>query len=246
MRDPRQKTRLKTPLMPFITLGVVSIAAAATVALSSGGLEWLEEASSESGGTTNTVPAWSPDESSSASASPSPVESGISATTGPEPQPTPSTAASASTSPASGPDPSRPSPSTVAPSQPAPASGLTAEFAALVNRERAKAGCPAVSVNTKLATMAQSHSDDQAAHQNLSHTGSDGSSAFDRARRVGYAQTWLSEVAAMGGSTPAQIMSVWMEGASHRAQILNCAARDIGAGVGKPGQYWTLVLGTPA
>ncbi|GFJ89088.1 hypothetical protein Prum_027300 [Phytohabitans rumicis] len=46
----------------------------------------------------------------------------------------------------------------------------------ITNQERAAAGCGKVTVNAKLASAARLHSQDQAEHNNMSHTGSDGSS----------------------------------------------------------------------
>ncbi|MEU6214931.1 CAP domain-containing protein [Streptomyces sp. NPDC047023] len=115
----------------------------------------------------------------------------------------------------------------------------------LVNQERAKAGCQPVKANAKLTAAAQGHSNDSAARRVLSHTGSDGSSANQRVARTGYSASWVGEVVSLGGSTPAQLMSVWMRGFD-RDTILNCSARELGAGLATPGgNYWTLVLATP-
>ncbi|SCL20325.1 CAP domain-containing protein [Micromonospora inyonensis] len=130
----------------------------------------------------------------------------------------------------------------------APATGGTeqAQVVALVNAERAKAGCGAVSVDAKLTTAAQRHSEDQATHQKMSHTGSDGSDVGDRLARVGYDWRGYGENVAWNQQTPAAVMAAWMNSAGHRANILNCAFTEIGVGVARSnGPYWTQVFGTP-
>ncbi|MEV5387601.1 CAP domain-containing protein [Streptomyces sp. NPDC052721] len=134
-----------------------------------------------------------------------------------------------------------------APSSPAPtatASGVTAEIVRLVNAERAKAGCQPLTLNSTLTKAAQAHSDDMAAHQNMSHTGSDGSSPGDRITRAGYTWSSYGENVAYGYSTAQQVMAGWMTSPGHRANILNCGFKEIGVGLAQPGSYWTQDFGT--
>nr|WP_309246153.1 CAP domain-containing protein [Verrucosispora sioxanthis] len=116
----------------------------------------------------------------------------------------------------------------------------------LVNAERAKAGCGALSIDDKLMTAAQRHSQDQADHQNMSHTGSDGSDPGDRIDRVDYAWRTYGENVAWNQRTPAAVMDAWMNSDGHRANILNCAFTEIGVGVARSnGPYWTQVFAAP-
>ncbi|MEW2288097.1 CAP domain-containing protein [Streptomyces sp. NPDC047841] len=134
-----------------------------------------------------------------------------------------------------------------APSSPAPtatASGVTAEIVQLVNTERAKAGCQPLALNSTLTKAAQAHSDDMAAHQNMSHTGSDGSSPGDRITRAGYTWSSYGENVAYGYGTAQQVMDGWMSSPGHRANILNCGFKEIGVGLAQPGSYWTQDFGT--
>ncbi|MFJ4946906.1 CAP domain-containing protein [Streptomyces sp. NPDC088760] len=134
-----------------------------------------------------------------------------------------------------------------APSTPKPtatASGVTAEILRLVNAERGKAGCQALTLNSVLTKAAQAHSQDMAAHQNMSHTGSDGSSPGDRITRAGYAWSSYGENVAYGYSTAEQVMAAWMSSPGHRANILNCGFKEIGVGLAQPGSYWTQDFGT--
>ncbi|MGK5522375.1 CAP domain-containing protein, partial [Micromonospora sp. URMC 107] len=116
----------------------------------------------------------------------------------------------------------------------------------LVNAERAKAGCGALGIDDKLTTAAQRHSQDQADHRNMSHTGSDGSDPGDRLDRVGYAWRTYGENVAWNQQTPAAVMDAWMNSPGHRANILNCAFTEIGVGVASSnGPYWTQVFAAP-
>ncbi|MGW4497312.1 CAP domain-containing protein [Micromonospora sp. NPDC004336] len=170
----------------------------------------------------------------SAKPTPSPTR-----TTSPTPAPSRSTAASRRSVERSS------APATKAPVS----SGVSAqarEVVNLVNAERAKAGCGALSVDSKLMTAAQRHSQDQADHRNMSHTGSDGSDAGDRLDRVGYAWRTYGENVAWNQKTPAAVMDAWMNSPGHRANILNCAFTEIGVGVASSnGPYWTQVFAAP-
>ncbi|MEU4469752.1 CAP domain-containing protein [Micromonospora sp. NPDC023888] len=120
------------------------------------------------------------------------------------------------------------------------------EVVDLVNAERAKAGCAALSIDDKLMTAAQKHSQDQADHKNMSHTGSDGSNAGVRLDRVGYAWRTYGENVAWNQQTPAAVMDAWMNSSGHRANILNCAFTEIGVGIASSnGPYWTQVFAAP-
>ncbi|MFF5445597.1 CAP domain-containing protein [Streptomyces sp. NPDC012888] len=154
--------------------------------------------------------------------------------TRPAPRPTAS-APSVPSAPVTAPKPTSPAPTT--------ASGPTARVVALVNVERAKAGCPALTVNAKLTAAAQGHSKDMAAHGNMSHTGSDGSDPGTRITRAGYAWSTYGENVAYGYGTPEQVMAGWMNSPGHRRNILNCSFKEIGVGLAQPGNYWTQNFG---
>jgi uncharacterized protein YkwD len=121
----------------------------------------------------------------------------------------------------------------------APASGATARVVQLVNSERGKNGCAPLTVNAKLTRAAQDHTADMAAHRTMSHTGSDGSSPGDRITAAGYSWRSYGENVAYGYSTPESVMTAWMNSPGHRANILNCAFKEIGVGYAQPGNYWT-------
>ncbi|EYT79608.1 hypothetical protein CF54_30225, partial [Streptomyces sp. Tu 6176] len=137
----------------------------------------------------------------------------------------------------------RPPPTAPAPSASAP-SDSAAQILALVNNERAKAGCSALTANPALAAAAQAHSEDMAAHRNMSHTGSDGSAPGDRITAAGYTWSTYGENVAYGYTDAAQVMAAWMDSPGHKANILDCAFKEIGVGLAQPGGYWTQDFGT--
>ena len=96
-----------------------------------------------------------------------------------------------------------------------------------------------------LQSAAQTQSDDMSANDNLSHTGSDGSSPFDRidASCGGAGESSEAENIAMS-STPddSQFVAMWIvdentPGAGHRVNIMNGDYNYIG--IGQSGNYVT-------
>ena len=127
-----------------------------------------------------------------------------------------------------------PAPSTAAP---APSGGVTTQVVTLTNAERAKAGCGPLTVNATLTGVAQAHSQD-------------GRTPFDRMTAAGYRYSTAAENIAAGQRTPQDVMTAWMNSPGHRANILNCALKQIGVGYAtgsssQYGAYWTQDFGTP-
>lgn len=122
---------------------------------------------------------------------------------------------------------------------------LEAQLVVLTNQQRAKVGCRAVPVNSRLTLAARRHSRDMAVRGFFSHTGTGGSTFVVRTRRAGY-NHGLSENIGWGYRTASQMMVAWMKSPGHKRNILNCAARSVGLGVayksnGTP--YYTQVFG---
>lgn len=181
-----------------------------------------------------TVPAGTPKPTTSKKpTAPKPKPTHTPTPTPTRPSSTPKASATASTSATATPRP--PSTSKAA----APASGTSARIVQLVNAERSKVGCSPVTLNAVLTKAAQAHSEDMATHQNMSHTGSDGSAPGDRITRAGYAWSTYGENVAYGYTTPEQVTSGWMSSPGHKANILNCAFKEVGVGLAQPGSYWT-------
>ncbi|MEU5904993.1 CAP domain-containing protein [Micromonospora sp. NPDC047467] len=174
--------------------------------------------------------------------SPAPPSPSPSKVVKPTPAPSRTTAASRRTAPRS----TAPSTTSGSGGSSGSVSAQAREVVDLVNAERAKAGCKALSIDDKLMTAAQRHSQDQADHQNMSHTGSDGSNPGVRLDRVGYTWRTYGENVAWNQKTPASVMDAWMNSSGHRANILNCAFTEIGIGIASSnGPYWTQVFAAP-
>ncbi|WP_320773652.1 CAP domain-containing protein [Streptomyces sp. CRN 30] len=130
---------------------------------------------------------------------------------------------------------------------PADTSGETqiaAQVLALVNEERATAGCSPVSANSALAQLASAFSKDMASRGFFDHTDPDGNSPWDRAGALGI--TGLGgENIARGQATAEAVMEAWMNSPGHRANILNCDFTTLGVGVhlGEGGPWWTQDFG---
>lgn len=113
-----------------------------------------------------------------------------------------------------------------------------AEVVRLVNVARAGAGCAPLRVDSRLTAAARLHSEDMARQDYFSHTSLDGRSPWDRIEAQGYTAGSGENIAA-GYTTPAAVMTAWMNSAGHRANILACSSRAIGVGIGYGGSYGT-------
>jgi uncharacterized protein YkwD len=110
-----------------------------------------------------------------------------------------------------------------------PAPSMAQDVVALVNQERAAAGCPPLSISAELTVAAQDHSEDMAVNNFFGHTGSNGSSPWDRIAAAGYS-AGAAENVAVGYATADAAMQAWMGSAGHRNNILNCSLTEIGVG----------------
>ena len=99
----------------------------------------------------------------------------------------------------------------------------------LINSERANAGLPALTINSLLSAAAQGHAGDMACNNNISHTGSDGSSSYSRVLASGYSGTFTEEII-YGGGGPQAAMSWWMNDKIHHDAILNPNSTELGVG----------------
>ncbi|MGI5352063.1 CAP domain-containing protein [Streptomyces sp. CA-250714] len=119
-----------------------------------------------------------------------------------------------------------------------------AEVLALVNAERARAGCPVVTERGALRRAAQKHSVRMARSHRLSHTAPGSSGPGRRVAAQGYRFQRVGENLARGQWNAAQVVRAWMRSPKHRAALTNCAYRHAGVGVSnRPGgPWWTLLL----
>ncbi|MFI9063753.1 CAP domain-containing protein [Streptomyces sp. NPDC053429] len=126
-------------------------------------------------------------------------------------------------------------------------SGTESAVLALVNKERAAAGCGPLATDSALTAAARAYSDTMARSGVMSHTGPDGSTMTSRVEAAGYGWSRLGENIARGQADADAVMNSWMNSPGHRANILNCAFTEIGIGVhkGDGGPWWTQDFGTP-
>lgn len=111
---------------------------------------------------------------------------------------------------------------------------------------------PALSWSCELETAALAHSADMANNNFFSHTGSDGSSAGDRATRAGYSwSAWGENIAAGGGYDSVNaVLQGWINSPGHCANLMSASVTNLGAArytsaTSSYGIYWTQVFGRP-
>jgi uncharacterized protein YkwD len=119
---------------------------------------------------------------------------------------------------------------------------VAAQVVALVNQERAKVGCGALTSESHLAKAAQDFSEDMSARRFFSHVNPEGVTFDARISAAGYPRPGAENIA-MGSTTAAQTMTLWMNSPGHRTNILNCKLNKIGVGVATAGWYWTQDFG---
>lgn len=107
--------------------------------------------------------------------------------------------------------------------------GYVNQIASLINEERANAGLPALTINSQLVAAAQGHAADMACNNMISHTGSDGSSAYSRVLASGYSGSFSEEII-YGGGGPQAAISWWMSDQIHHDAILKAKSTEMGVG----------------
>ncbi|MER6527530.1 CAP domain-containing protein [Streptomyces sp. NPDC001508] len=141
-------------------------------------------------------------------------------------------------------EPAKPTKRASAPATVSAQAAAEAEVLRLVNEERAKVGCDALTANGALARLAEAFSEDMAARDFFDHTDPDGATPWDRATAAGV--TGLGgENIARGQADAAAVMAAWMDSPGHRANILNCDFKTLGVGVhfASGGPWWTQDFG---
>ena len=104
-----------------------------------------------------------------------------------------------------------------------------AQVAELVNAERAKAGLPALQLQTDLTRAANVRA--REIKQKFSHTRPDGSNFSSVLAEQGISYRMSGENIAYGQSSPQAVMEGWMNSSGHRANILNSNFKNIGVGL---------------
>ena len=122
-------------------------------------------------------------------------------------------------------------------------------IANLINSQRTANGLATEQWTSTLMFAARRHSNDMASHNLESHTGSDGSTAWQRMQAAGYEGEGWAEIIGWGfGGNPTRMMDWWMNSSIHRSIILSGNLDDFGVGyVYYPGSawghYWTVDFG---
>lgn len=135
-----------------------------------------------------------------------------------------------------------PRPTTPKPTVPPAGPGTTEQqVLTLTNKERAKAGCGALRMNTALFRAAEGHARDMVAKNYFSHTSADGRSPWDRMKQAGYSGGAMAENIAAGQTSAAAVVEAWMNSEGHRANIENCTFKVLG--VGHHSNHWVQNFG---
>jgi uncharacterized protein YkwD len=129
----------------------------------------------------------------------------------------------------------------------------------LVNQKRAagatcggvyKPPVPALTLDSRLRCAARKHSKDMGLNNFFSHTGSNGSSPWQRITWAGYTYSYAGENIAAGQSTPSAVMNSWMNSSGHCNNIMSPNFKHLGVGYyyrsgSTYGHYWTQDFGAP-
>jgi uncharacterized protein YkwD len=129
----------------------------------------------------------------------------------------------------------------------------------LVNQKRAagatcggvyKAPASALTLDTRLRCAARKHSLDMGTNNFMSHTGSDGSTPWQRMTNAGYTYSSAAENVAAGYATPSAVVTGWMNSSGHCNNIMNPSLTQLGVGYyyapnSTYKHYWTQDFGRP-
>ena len=114
----------------------------------------------------------------------------------------------------------------------------------LVNEKRRAVGATALAWSDGLANVALNHSKDMIARNFFDHTNPDGQTVYERLSNAGIMGLGGENIA-YGPKTAEEVMELWMNSPSHKANILSTGYSKIGIGLaysedGVP--YWTQVF----
>lgn len=112
----------------------------------------------------------------------------------------------------------------------------------LVNDERAKHGLKALTMSTKLISLAEMKSKDMAEKRYFDHTSPTYGTPFQMMQKYGVSYKTAGENIAAGQRSAQEVMNSWMNSSGHRANILNGNYTELGVGYyagGSYGTYWT-------
>ena len=113
------------------------------------------------------------------------------------------------------------------------------EVLVLVNKERAKNGLKALTMDENVRKVARIKSSDMSTKNYFSHTSPTYGSPFDMLKSFGISYKSAGENIAQGYTTAEAVVNGWMNSSGHRANILNASYTKIGIGYEANGNYWT-------
>ncbi len=136
-----------------------------------------------------------------------------------------------------------------APIEPAPSipPATEAEVYEAHNRIRLAAKLPRLQPSQKLEAAARRHAEDMARSKAMTHSGSDGSTPFDRIKAAGYVYRRAGENVAVARFGVERLMKGWMDSPHHKANILGSFSQiGVAYATGSDGKrYWCVTFGLP-
>ena len=124
------------------------------------------------------------------------------------------------------------------------------EALADLNAYRKMKGLKSVGLSAGLIDASERHAKDLGVNGMSGHTGSDGSTAGERAARSGYEFSLLGENVAAGQKSWDEVFKAWQDSPGHDENLLLPGATEVGfALVYEPkttyGIYWAMLMGAP-
>ncbi|SDS23064.1 CAP domain-containing protein [Actinoplanes derwentensis] len=119
---------------------------------------------------------------------------------------------------------------------------------ALVNQNRRRAGCGALTLDQRLIAAANRHAADMARREYFDHESPGGRDVGERVTGAGYSWSRYSENIAKGQDSPFQVVNAWMDSPGHRRNILDCALDEMGTGLAVASDrttYWVQDFASP-
>ncbi len=119
-----------------------------------------------------------------------------------------------------------------------------------LNAYRTMHNLPSVTLNQKLVLASDIHAKDLARTGTISHTGSDGSSPFERIERQGYAFSLAAENVATGQKDWPEVFKAWQNSPGHNENLLLPGATEFGAALifdpkSTFATYWAMLVAAP-
>jgi uncharacterized protein YkwD len=138
------------------------------------------------------------------------------------------------------------------PDPPIPASDPANEAAIQdgINQNRQQNGLGPLNLTPELVQASRRHSLDMATNDFTGHTGSDGTTPWERMYEACYEASWSAEIIGWGfGGDAAAMLDWWMNSSIHKAMILSPNFQDFGPGYIRDPEstwvhYWTVDFGT--